>query len=110
MVTGKVRGRSQGGRATFERRARLAGRAAASAAHAWAAAAGAGPAIKAPPAPAPLLSTPQPQHLHGSLGRDGAAGAGAVLGIRELLRKDLVTSIEKCSFVVQVGAALHHSA
>ncbi|GBF99966.1 glutamate dehydrogenase [Raphidocelis subcapitata] len=42
-----------------------------------------------------------PLHLHGSLGRDGAAGAGAVMGLREFLKRDLLTSINKSTFVVQ---------
>ena len=44
----------------------------------------------------------QPLHLHGSHKRDGAAGEGAVIGMREFLRKDLVTTVDKSTFVLQV--------
>lgn len=58
----------------------------------------------------PAVVTGKPLHLHGSLGRDGAAGLGAVMGMREFLRKDLMTTIAKSSFVIQgfgkVGSSL----
>ncbi|KAI8474238.1 MAG: glutamate dehydrogenase [Monoraphidium minutum] len=58
----------------------------------------------------PAAVTGKPLHLHGSLGRDGAAGEGAVMGMREFLKKDLLTSINKTTFVLQgfgkVGSSL----
>lgn len=58
----------------------------------------------------PAVVTGKPLHLHGSLGRDGAAGTGAVMGAREFLKQDLLTTIAKSSFVVQgfgkVGSSL----
>ena len=51
----------------------------------------------------PAVVTGKPLHLHGSRGRDSAAGKGVLFGTREFLKECLYTKVQDCTFVIQVG-------
>jgi len=49
----------------------------------------------------PAVVTGKPLHLHGSRGRDSAAGKGVLFGTREFLKECLYTKVQDCTFVIQ---------